>query len=207
MNRLICVIVLVFLAAITRAQSLPEASSPSLDREVYSTVSRLYTKVMQRKPLGLLGGKDRQIFTSYLSRGLRAKMNSAQLCQADWTRQEKHKPQNDVPEKSPIAWSETGLFTGDEQLAEPSSFVIEKTEPQKDGSFLVYVKLTGGAPPHTPWNWEVAVRVVKEDHPAIDDVTYLKGSEIPNEYHLSSLLREGCDGPRWVGVEQKLPRK
>jgi hypothetical protein len=33
----------------------------------------------------------------------------------------------------------------------------------------------------------------------IDDVIYLKGEEVSNEYRLSKILTEGCEGSRWVG--------
>lgn len=129
----------------------------------------------------------------------------ARSCADDWFRRNQRRTLgNQVPEKAPIAWSELGLFSGDEELSEPLSFQIERTEPKKDGSFLVYVRFSGGSPADKPWTWEVAARVVKEnDHLAIDDVIYLKANKIHTEYRLSEVLAEGCDGPRWVGQAQR----
>ncbi len=63
----------------------------------------------------------------------------------------------------------------------------------------MYVKLSAGAPPDTPWTWEVAVQVVKKnEHPVVDDVIYLKDKD-QDEYRLSESLGYGCDGARWVG--------
>jgi hypothetical protein len=88
-----------------------------------------------------------------------------------------------------------GLFSGDEELSEPSSFRIERTESNRDGSFRVYVQLTESAPNEKPWSWNVAIQVaVEEKGPVIDDVVYLRGAEVRTEYRLSELLTEGCDG-------------
>jgi hypothetical protein len=39
----------------------------------------------------------------------------------------------------------------------------------------------------------------EDKRPMIDDVIYLKGEEVSNEYRLSKILTEGCEGSRWVG--------
>ena len=107
---------------------------------------------------------------------------------------------NQVPEKAPIAWSELGLFSGAEELSEPSSFQVERAEAKPDGSVQVYVKLTEAPPNEKSWSWEVAVRVVMEDkHPLVDDVIYLKGEDVDAEYRLSEVLAMGCNAGRWVG--------
>ena len=65
--------------------------------------------------------------------------------------------------KPEMPWLEAGLFSGDNERAGPGTFQIARTESEKAGTFLVYVKLTGGDPPEKPWVWQVAAIVVREN--------------------------------------------
>jgi len=111
--------------------------------------------------------------------------------------------------KPDFGWFESGLFSGDDEQAEPRSFQIERTESEKGGSFRVYVRLTYGLPTEKQWTWQVAAIVVQEHgHFAINDVIYLKeGPEGRRliDSRLSEYLSAGCDGARWVryGNQQK----
>ena len=70
--------------------------------------------------------------------------------------------------------AEYGLFSGEGAHTDPQSFRIKRTLAQKNGSFRVYVNLTGGKPPYGPWEWRVAAVVVLEDNRyVLDDVIYI----------------------------------
>jgi hypothetical protein len=181
-----------FVQADEKAQSVRITSHPA------ALVQSLYHQVIARHPLGLPSGKNREVFTPFLSRGLLRKITMAHSCQNDWVHQNQGKMV-----KEPFAWGETGLFSGDEELSEPSSFRIERTESNRDGSFRVYVQLTESVSNEKPWSWNVAVQVkMEENRPVIDDVVYLKGAEVDTEHRLSELLTEGCDGAHWVGTNK-----
>jgi hypothetical protein len=201
MNRLLCVLFLQLVAGSTLGQSMPHGGPDDLRKPVATMVQRLYRQVISRHPLGIPSGDNWKIFEPYLSKGLRYRIEMARSCADDWLRQnQRRKLRNQVPEKAPIAWSELGFFSGDEELSEPSSFQIERIESNQDGSFRVHVKLTESTPNEKPWSWEVAVQVVMENkRRVIDDVSYLKGQEVHTENRLSEVLKDGCDGPHWVG--------
>ncbi len=205
MNRLLCLFFLQFIAASTLAQSLPSGGPNNTRQSPDALVQSLYRQVVARHPLGLLAGSNRKIFEPYLSKALLHRIELTRSCQNDWLRQNKGQMlANQVPEKAPFAWGELGLFSGDEELSEPSSFQIERTESNKDGSFRVYVKLTENPPNHKPWSWDVAVQVkMEERRPVVDDIVYLKGDDVLTEYRLSELLTEGCNGSHWVGHGNK----
>ena len=192
MNRLLCLLFLQLATAWVQGQS---TRLPSLPKQPDALVRGLYTQVVARHPVGIPNGVDKKIFTPYLSDSLLHKIDLATACSRDWVRQN----QGQIL-KAPFGWAESGLFSGANERTDPLTFQIERTELEKDGSFLVYVRLGGGAPPDKPWTWEVAVRVVKKnEYPVVDDVIYLKDKDQDFEYRLSDSLMYGCDGPRWVG--------
>jgi hypothetical protein len=192
MNRLFCILFLQLVALSIFGRSVHQ-ERPNGPPDV--VVQSLYRRVIARHPLGIPYGENWKVFAPYFSKGLLRRISLARSCQSDWVRQNRGRLV-----KEPFAWGETGFFSGDEELSEPSSFQIEKTESNQDGSFRVYVKLTESASNEKPWNWEVAVQVTMEErHPVIDDVVYLKGQEVRTEYRLSDILTEGCDGSRWIG--------
>jgi hypothetical protein len=136
-------------------------------------------------------------FAPYLSTGLMRKIDSALACAGDWNRQ--HSNPDEKPE---MAWLEAGLFSGDDEKALPRAFHIERTEPERDNSFRVYVMLTWG-PSQRPLIWQVAAVVVRENGQfVIDDVIYLKDETRDVESRLSKYLSAGCDGSRWVGYKE-----
>jgi len=140
-----------------------------------------------------------KIFAPYLSKALLDRIDVAHACAADYDRQ-----YPDPNLKPPFAWLEAGLFSGDDEQAEPRAFQIEKTQSEDDGSFHVYVRLTWGIPPEKPSTWRVAAIVVREDdHFALDDVIYLKDQNRETQARLSEYLSAGCDGPYWVGYGNK----
>jgi hypothetical protein len=199
MNRLLYLLLLQLVAVSTLSQSMPHGKPDNSPTPPDLVVQNLYRQVITHHPLGIPSGENWRIFGQYLSKGLLHKISLARSCQSDWVRQN-----GGQRVKEPFAWGETGFFSGDEELSEPSSFQIERTESNPDGSFRVYVKLTESASNEKPWSWTVAVRVTMEErHPVIDDVVYLKGEEVRAEYRLSKILTEGCDGTHWVGYSKQ----
>lgn len=191
MNRLLYVVLLQLGVVCAQGQAAQHARLP---KQPDALVQSLYSQVVSRHPSGIPYGADKRIFSPYLSESLLHKIDLATACSRDWVRQN----QGQIL-KAPFGWAESGLFSGANERTDPLTFQIERTESEKDGSYLVYVKLSGDAPPDTPWTWEVAVRVVKQkERPVVDDVIYLKDKD-QDEYRLSESLEYGCDGPRWVG--------
>lgn len=88
--------------------------------------------------------------------------------------------------------------------AAPGKFHVLASEPEKNGSFHVYVELIimYGLPTNPePSVWYVAPIMVRENGRfVVDDVVFLKDySTLENEFRLSEVLSAGCAGPRWVG--------
>ena len=155
----------------------------------------LYQQVVARRPVGIPWGADWKIFAPFLSKALIHRIDQALACGDDWDR--KNPDPNLKPE---VAWLELGLFSGGDDEDELRNFKVEKTEPERDGSFYVHVTLTWGWPPEKPWISHVAVILVRENgRLVVNDVTYLKDNGMDVEYQLSKALSDGCDGPRWVG--------
>lgn len=199
MNLLRFFLLLQFATTLALGQSAPEARPASLPDQPEALVRNLYTEVVARHPIGIPRDADMKIFGPYLSKALLHRIDVAHACAADYDRQ-----YPDPNLKPPFAWLEAGLFSGDDEQAEPRAFQIERTQSEGDGSFRVYVKLTWGAPPEKPSTWQVAAVVVREDdHFVLDDVIYLKDKNREAEGRLSEYLSAGCDGPRWVGYDKK----
>ena len=172
------------------AQTTDDVGSAS---RVEAMVRRLYTKVQNRAPSGLLGDADMRIFAPYLSKTLRRKIDLAGACEKDWNRQN-----HGQLVKAPFAWSEFGMFSGANERTSPGKFHIESVRKDEDGSFRVVVALTY-RPGDGVGSWRVTDDVVREDgHFVLDDVQFPK-DETEEGSTLAGRLSEGCDGPRWVG--------
>src|SRR5580704_298097 len=191
---------LLFLSLISIfGQAVGRAQSDRITTQPDAVVQSLYRQVIIRHPLGIPSGKNWKVFVPFLSRDLIRRISLARSCQNDWVRQNQGQMI-----KEPFAWGETGFFSGAEELSEPTSFQVQKTETNPDGSFRVYVKLIENPPNDKPWSWDVAAQVkMEERRPVIDDIVYLKGDDVRTEYRLSELLTEGCNGSDWVGHGNK----
>jgi hypothetical protein len=127
------------------------------------------------------------------------RITQARACGNDWFRLH---PQNNV--KPPFAWGEFGLFSGANDRSAPGTFQIEKMEAENGGSFRAYIRLTEGNPPEKPWTWQVADVLTREGgRYVIDDVIFLKDKDVDTETRLTGVLMSGCDGPRWVGYNNR----
>jgi hypothetical protein len=172
-----------------------------------SVVRELYQQVVARRPLGIPKGEDKAALWPFLSKRLIQKLDAAQTSEDDYMRQ---RPDKDG--KPGFGWLETGLFSGSNERAIPASAAVERTQPMKDGTFYVYLRLTYkesfetyGKPPdptHT-FDWHVAAVVVSEEGRfVVNDVLLVKDDSTKIALRLTGSFL-GCDGPRWVGFKVK----
>lgn len=162
-------------------------------------VRSLYAQVVSLHPIGVTKGADMTTFAPFLSKALRHQIDQTAACEADWFRQY---PQTGM--KPGFGWLELGLFSGDGEKAGPSTFQIETTQAEKNGTVRVYVTLTHAESNEPPWTWQVAAIVRREDgRYLVNDVIYLKDKNNPTDVRLSKLLSQGCNGPHWVGEGQQ----
>jgi hypothetical protein len=186
-------------AGASRPPALParvhQDQSASRPNGPEALVRSLYTQVLARHPLGVPDDTEMKAFTPFLSKALLHRMDLAIACGADWYRQ------NPEPHLKPaLGWLELGPFSGDNERASPQTFLIQRTQSEKDGFFRVYVRLTRAYPEGTPSIWRIAAIVQRENgHFVLDNVIYLKDKELDEESSLSEYLSAGCDGARWIG--------
>ncbi len=189
----------VLLLLLTYFVSLGGSATPSPE----SVVRDLYQQIVLHKPIGIPKGADMIAIRPFLSRRLIKILDTAQGCEVDYFRKYTRE------EGKPIFnWLELGLFSGWNEEAVPSEAVVVRVEPQKDGSFHVYVRLTyketwethGRKPdPKNTFNWDVTAVVVPEgDRVLVDDILFFQGETSKIESRLSDSF-PGCDGSRWVG--------
>lgn len=200
MSKLRYVALFPIVAVCALGQPAREGRSNSLPKQPTALVQSLYRQVVARHPTGIPSGADWDVFAAYLSGRLLRAIDLARGCASDWVRQDQKRmlKKNEVPEKAPFGWAESGLFSGADERTEPDAFVIDRSEPEKDGSIRVYVKLVLNSPP--PEEWEVAAVLLNEKgHLVVDDLIYLGGKSDAPDVRLSELLSSGCDGSRWVG--------
>lgn len=170
-----------------------------------SVVRKLYRQVVTRRPLGIPKGADRTAISPFLSKRLLRRLDTAQACENDYLHRQ---AEGDVIQKPAYGWLETGLFSGANEKAIPAEALVERAEKQKDGSFLVFVRLTFkesfetyGRPPNPAdqFSWRIAAVVVLQDgHPVVDDVLFFKDDWTQVDSRLEDYF-SACDGPRWVG--------
>jgi hypothetical protein len=169
-------------------------------------VRDLYQQIVARRPLGVPTGEEKAALSPFLSKALIQKLDVAQSCEDDYLRQ-----YPDTNLKPEFGWLETNLFSGTNELASPSAATVERTEPMKDGTFRVYVRLTYkdsfetyGKPPDPiqTFNWQVAAVVISEaGRYVVNDVLFFEDDSTRIASRLTDSFA-GCDGPRWVGINE-----
>jgi hypothetical protein len=186
-----CLLLLLTVSACGQVVRLGTSSVPAAQAE--ATVASFYKEVVARHPIAGMG--DPKVFRPYFSKALLRRFDDNAACFRDWYRQNPG-----TTDKPPFSQLEMGVYSGSDEESNPQTFHIEKTEPGKDGSSRVYVKLTY-AEPTFKLLWYVAAVVVRENGRAfIDDVIYLKDKDHPDEGRLSQVLAgSGCKGPRYRG--------
>jgi hypothetical protein len=189
------ILLLLFATTLAPGEPVHQNKPTSLPNGPEALVRSLYMQVVVRHPLGVPEGENMKIFAPYLSKALLHRLDLAIACVDDWHRQ------NPEPHLKPdLGWLELGPFSGDNERASPQTFLIERTQSEKNGSFRVDVRLTWSATHEKPFTWRVAVVVVRENgHFVVNDVIYLKDEELSVEDRLSEDLSAGCDGSHWVG--------
>jgi hypothetical protein len=128
-------------------------------------------------------------FAPYLSQALLRSFNEARACYND-SLQKNVKPE--------VSWVKLGLFSGRDAETAPQSFIVERTKPQQDSSFLVFVTVFLG----DPGSFFVDAIVRRENgHYVVDDVIYgtdFARSNALTDYRrsdtarLSQYLSAGC---------------
>lgn len=169
-------------------QSTPQSAQASLPNQPEALVQSLYTQVVARHPHGIPEGADWNVFAPYFSEALLHRFDLAKACSADWDRS------NPAPQLKAEMASTYGIFSGERGSAEPKSFEIQRTVPEKDGSSRVDVELTGPQPPppySERWTWRVAAVVIRENGQlAVDDVIYINDATDDNQN--TNWLTGGC---------------
>src|SRR5689334_19639467 len=146
---LLCLVGFALMAA---AQTAERAMRPTRPE---ATVRSVYRKVQNRAPSGLLDDADMRIFSPYLSKALRRKIDLAKDCEKDWNRQNRRQIM-----KAPFAWSEFGMFSGANERTSPGQFHIEGIRKTGDGAFQVVVGLAY-RPGDGSGSWRVTDRVIR----------------------------------------------
>lgn len=173
------------------------------DEKPDNVVLKMYAQIVERQPLGIPTGADKTAIWPFLSERLVRVLETAAACEDDYW-----KKNADSDGKPNFGWLEYGLFSGANEKALPTEVMVKRTEQQKNGLYLVYLRFTYketfrtyGRPPNTDssFQWYGAAVVKSEDGRfVVDDILLYKGTSNTIESRLSDLFR-GCDGPHWVG--------
>ena len=179
--------------------SLGGAQEPSPE----TVVRELYRQVVARHPLGIPHGEDKTVIWPLLSSGLTHKLEIAEACERDYFEQQKGREGVYKPE---FGWLEDGIFSGSNEMAGPTGADVESTDSQKDGSFLVYVRLAYKDPyqPNSTivYHWRVTAIVISEEGRfVVDDVLFFKEGSTDIAGRLSRSF-SGCDGSHWTGERE-----
>lgn len=169
-------------------------------------VQKLYEEIVAHHPVGIPAGTEKAAISPLLSKRLAEQLQTAQACEEDYFRQ--HQAIDGAPKPT---WPKSGLFSGDGERSSPIYALPERKEPQKDGSFLVYVFLaheyTGHGIDYFHFNgnkaqgWKVAATVVSENGRfVVDDVRIFDSYSTNGPSRLLSDAFVGCEGPHWIGL-------
>jgi len=149
MIQLRCIALFSLLTLSSFAQAAQQSRPGGLPKRATALVQSLYHQGVLRHPDGLPRGADMNVFNPYLSKSMLHRIEMARACARDWARQDQKRMlmKDQIPEKAPFGWAESGLFSGAAERTEPDAFLIERSDSEKDGSIRVYVKLTLSSPP------------------------------------------------------------
>lgn len=177
----------VFLSPLLAVSACGQFSSqdkrPISSVKVAGMVDRLYKEVVVRHPLGT---PDRKVFGPYLSKGLLHSFDLDDACFDRWRRA------NPDPNLKPdVGLLEFRVFSGGAEDTIPQAFQIEKVETEKGGSYRVHVKLTQSWTDNKMIWYVVAVVIVENGRPVVNDVIYLKHADFDEEI-LSNILIGDC---------------
>jgi hypothetical protein len=174
------------------------------NRPIIDGVRKLYDEIVAHHPIGIPAGAEQVTIWPLLSKRLTEQLQTAQACEEDYFRRRQTTDSAPKP-----AWLKTGIFSGDDKRAIPTSSFAVSRGPQKDGSFLVDVDLAHTSDPMRGPDqmWGVAARVVVEDSRfVVDDIRIFDSNSTDprrssvGPSHLLSESFAGCDGTRWAGL-------
>jgi len=173
---------------------------------VIASVEKLYAEIVAHHPIGIPTNAEMAVIQPYLSKRLAEQIETARVCQDDYSRQLPNLRGTSGP-----GWLKSGLFSGEDGDASPVDASVERKEKQNDGSFLVYVDLEPAEAVHDlghgrrafygGYTWQVVTRVIPEDGRfVVDDVRIFEGFPAKGPSHLLSESFLGCDGSHWSGL-------
>jgi hypothetical protein len=181
-----------------------------------AVVRQLYDQVVMSHPLGIPHGNDKAALWPLLSKRLIRQLDTALACEDDYDRQQAgHDPYPNDPDhhlppvilKPEFGWLESGLFSGENEMALPAVVDVERTRLQKNGAFRVYVRFMykeydRASDREKTFHWHGAAVVISEDRRfLVDDILLFKEESTKIESRLSRRFR-GCNGPRWIGYQR-----
>jgi hypothetical protein len=199
---------------------LDEAASSRVsaaERQREAVVWKLYHEVVTHGSIGIPYGAERAAIWPLLSKRLIKILETGQACGSDWDRQNPGPDPSTASRGEPLPilkpgfpWLEENLFSGWNEESAPSWAVVERSEAQKDRSYLVYVRLAyqdHGPPdqPSTfpPMHLQAVATVISENRRlVIDDILLVFDGDESTEgkTHRLSDTFVGCDGPHWIGL-------
>jgi hypothetical protein len=183
--------------------ALPVAAADPSD-----VVRKLYEQVIAHKPLGVPEGQAKAAIWPLLTPRLVKQLETVAACEADYFRQ--HPPGDEKPE---FFWLESGLFSGDNEMALPAAIEILSTEAAGTDRHRITVRFTyqesfetrGRAPdPAASFQWRSAVVVdCSKERCLVDDFIPF---DIDTAKPLTPLSQSfaSCKDGKWIGNR---PRK
>jgi hypothetical protein len=183
---------------------------PSVERPAGTpavVVRNLYAQIIKPHPIGIPTDADRAVIWPLLSERLVAILETASRCEADYLRQFP-----DPNQKPGFGWLEEGLFSGSEEMADPSDIRIIRTDRLGNRRYLVWVEFTYRETsatyccrppnPRNTFKWRGVVTVDgATGRYLIDDFRRISRKSGKAWGGLSEkFMFAGCRGPRWVGA-------
>jgi hypothetical protein len=166
------------------------------------TVRIFYTYIIRHRPIGIPEGADKKVLWPLMSQRLVRQLNTLQACEDDYYRRNGETLRANQF-KPTIGWLEQGLFSGWNEAASPSKFIVLNSTKGKN-KVDVHLRFTHKQTyccghPTAYEHYEGIVTVILEgDRFVIDDYVPLGDDDRPGK-PLSKGYEE-CKGGNWVGL-------
>lgn len=162
-----------------------------------NTVADLYRNVVALHPLGIPRGKALRSLKPYISERMLHKLSDVKACEINYYQQHRR-----GSEKPPFVWLESGLFSGDNELALPSSVSVQKSELIAERVFAVQVLLdyvNDDGKEKSRYSWKVSVNVIyQRGKYVVDDVVFYDENSTDKRGDFYDLF-SSCNGRQWNG--------
>ncbi len=155
-----------------------------LPKEPTALAQSLYANVVAHPTSGIPFGEEWKLFEPYLSQSILHRMAIYNACVTD---EERYYAKLKGPPMKLATLDENGIFSGGDEEEAPRTVKVEKTEPQRDGTVRVTVRL--GLPQYD-MEWLV-IDVFRREH----DRFVLQDVIFPDEIFLKGVRRDGSRGP------------